>query len=146
MASTFEIKRRSSLELSIRSYIFSLFVFTTGLLVLFITSNNNHRLKSAVDMPICVLKRGNLRDHMSSFDKFARQRNKMASSLDLFRMHLHRQPNANTKLDLRSRRKSKLRRFSGRFQTLIWRTGDKVQNLESPGLSGRVDSSHCRPR
>ena len=26
----------------------------------------------------------------------------MAANLDLFRMHLHRQPNANTKLDLRS--------------------------------------------
>ena len=25
----------------------------------------------------------------------------MAASLDLYRMHLHRQPNANTKLDLR---------------------------------------------
>ena len=34
--------------------------------------------------------------------KFARQRNKMAVNLDLFHMHLHRQPNANTKLDLRS--------------------------------------------
>ena len=30
------------------------------------------------------------------------KRNKMAANLDLFRMHLHRQPNANTKLDLRS--------------------------------------------
>ena len=37
-------------------------------------------------------------------------------------------------------RNSKLRRLSGRFQTLIWRPGDTVQNLESPGLSGRVDS------
>ena len=27
---------------------------------------------------------------------------KMAASFDLFRMHLHRQPNTNTKLDLRS--------------------------------------------
>ena len=26
------------------------------------------------------------------------------------------------------------------FQTLIWRPGKTVQNLESPGLSGRVDS------
>ena len=26
----------------------------------------------------------------------------MAANLDLFRMHLHRQPNANTKLDLQS--------------------------------------------
>ena len=39
-----------------------------------------------------------------------------------------------------STRNSKLRRLSGRFQTLIWRLGDTVQNLESPGLSGRVDS------
>ena len=29
-------------------------------------------------------------------------RNKMAVNLDLFRMHWHRQPNVNTKLDLRS--------------------------------------------
>ena len=28
----------------------------------------------------------------------------------------------------------------GRSQTLIWRPGDMVQNLETPGLSGRVDS------
>ena len=64
-------------------------------------------------MPICVLKRGDLCDRMSSSENetrflhqsevnFARQRNKMAANLDLFRMHLHRQPNANTKLDLRS--------------------------------------------
>ena len=33
---------------------------------------------------------------------FAQQRNKMAANLDLFRTHLHRKPNANTKLDLRS--------------------------------------------
>ena len=31
--------------------------------------------------------------------KFARQRNKMAAKLDLLRIHLHRQPNANTKQD-----------------------------------------------
>ena len=30
------------------------------------TSNSNHRLKSAVDMPMCVLKRGDLCDRMSS--------------------------------------------------------------------------------
>ena len=29
-------------------------------------------------------------------------------------------------------------RLSRRFQTLIWRLGETVQNLESPGLSGRV--------
>ena len=33
--------------------------------------------------------------------------------------------------------------ISGWFHTLIWRTGDTVQNLESPGLSGRVDSTEC---
>ena len=37
-------------------------------------------------------------------------------------------------------RNGKLRQLSGRFQTLIWRPGDTVQNLESPELSGRVDS------
>ena len=37
-------------------------------------------------------------------------------------------------------RNGKLRRSSGRFQTLIWRPGETVQNLESPGLSGRIDS------
>ena len=40
----------------------------------------------------------------------------------------------------KSTRNSKLRRLSGRFQTLIWRPGDTVQNLECPELSGRVDS------
>ena len=60
-------------------------------------------------MPICVLKRGDStcvssRENDARFlhqneVKFARQRNKMAANL---RMHLHRQPNANTKLDLRS--------------------------------------------
>ena len=39
-----------------------------------------------------------------------------------------------------STRNGELRRLSGRFQTLIWRPGEMVQNLESPGLSGRVDS------
>ena len=28
-----------------------------------------------------------------------------------------------------------------RFQTLIWRPGETVQNRASPGLSGRVDST-----
>ena len=42
--------------------------------------------------------------------------------------------------EVESTRNSKLRQLSGRFQTLIWRPGDTVQNLESPGLSGRVDS------
>ena len=31
---------------------------------IYITSNSNHRLKSAVDMPICVLKRGHLCLHL----------------------------------------------------------------------------------
>ena len=39
-----------------------------------------------------------------------------------------------------STRNGKLWRLSGRFQTLIWRPGKTVQNLESPGLFGRVDS------
>ena len=39
-----------------------------------------------------------------------------------------------------STRNGKLRRLSERFQTLIWRPGDTVQNLESPGFPGRVDS------
>ena len=33
-----------------------------------------------------------------------------------------------------------LLQLSGRFQTLIWRPGETVQNLESPESSGRVDS------
>ena len=28
-----------------------------------------------------------------------------------------------------------------KWQTLIWRPGDTAQNLESPGLSGRVEST-----
>ena len=40
-----------------------------------------------------------------------------------------------------STRNGKLRGLSGRFQTLIWRPGETVQNLESPGLSGSVDST-----
>ena len=39
-----------------------------------------------------------------------------------------------------STRNGKLRWLSRRFQTLIWRPGEMVQNLESSGLSGRVDS------
>ena len=39
-------------------------------------------------------------------------------------------------------RNGKLRQLSGRFQTLIWRPGDTVQSLESPGLS--VDSTVWR--
>ena len=41
---------------------------------------------------------------------------------------------------VKSTRNGKLRWVFGRFQTLIWRPGETVQNLESPGLSGRVDS------
>ena len=40
--------------------------------------------------------------HQNEVINFARQRNKMAANLDLFCMHLHRQPNTNSKLDLRS--------------------------------------------
>ena len=53
------------------------------------TSNSNHSLKSAVGMPICVLKRGNFCDRMSSRENEARflqlnevQRNKMAANLE----------------------------------------------------------------
>ena len=42
--------------------------------------------------------------------------------------------------EVESTRNRKFQGLSGRFQTLIWRPGDMVQNLESPGLSGRVDS------
>ena len=41
---------------------------------------------------------------------------------------------------IESTRNGKLRRLSGRFQTLIWRVGETFQNHESPGLSERVDS------
>ena len=40
----------------------------------------------------------------------------------------------------------KFRRLSGRFQILIWRPGETVQNLESPGLSGRVDRHYSTSR
>ena len=40
-----------------------------------------------------------------------------------------------------STRNGKLRRLSGRFQTLIWRPAETVQNLVSPRLSGRVIDS-----
>ena len=61
-------------------------------------------------MPICVLKRGDLcetsRENEARFlhqnEVNLRDRNKMVANLDLLRMHLHRKPNANTKLDLRS--------------------------------------------
>ena len=43
------------------------------------------------------------------------------------------------KLKVHSIRNGKPRWLSVRFQTLIWRPGETVQNLESPGLSGRVD-------
>ena len=35
--------------------------------------------------------------------------------------------------------------LSGRFHTLIWRPGDTVQNLESPRLTRRVDSTVWGP-
>ena len=39
----------------------------------------------------------------------------------------------------------KFRWMSRRFHTLIWRLGDTVQNMESPGSSGRIDMhwSYC---
>jgi len=40
-----------------------------------------------------------------------------------------------------SLQKEQLWRLSGRHQTPIWRPGDTVQNLESPGLYGRDDST-----
>ena len=67
------------------------------------TSNSNHRLKRVVDMPICVLKRGDLCDRTSPHENEARllhqnelkkTKNKMVANLDLFCIHLHRQPNA----------------------------------------------------
>ena len=39
-----------------------------------------------------------------------------------------------------STRNGKLRRLYRRFQNLIMRPGKTVQNLESPGLYGRVES------
>ena len=42
---------------------------------------------------------------------------------------------------IESVRNGKLRRLSLRFQTLIWSLGYTVQNVESPGLSGRADSA-----
>ena len=42
-------------------------------------------------------------------------------------------------------RNGKVRRLSERFHTLIWRPGDTVQNLDSSGLSGRVDNTALSP-
>ena len=57
-------------------------------------------------MPICVLKRGDLSDRMPSRENEARflHQNEVngATEKQNGRMQLHRQPNANTKLDLRS--------------------------------------------
>ena len=60
-------------------------------------------------MPICVLKRGDLCDRMSSHENEARflyqnegnlrdRETKLPPTSILFHMHLHRQPNANAKL------------------------------------------------
>ena len=55
-------------------------------------------------MPICVSKRGNENEarflHQNEVN--LRDRETIWPPTYLFRMHLHRQPNANTKLDLRS--------------------------------------------
>ena len=48
--------------------------------------------------------------------------------------------------NIESTRNGTLRQLSRRFQTLIWRPGETVQNLESPGLSGRVDSFRAEKR
>ena len=45
---------------------------------------------------------------------------------------------------VKSARNGKRWRLSRRFQTLIWRLGGTVQNLESPGLSRRVDRTAIR--
>ena len=67
-----------------------------------LTSNSNHRLKSAVNMPICVLKRRDLCVFMcikrGKLYATGKQNKKMAANLDLFHMHLHRKFNANTKI------------------------------------------------
>ena len=39
-----------------------------------------------------------------------------------------------------STRNGKPQQLSGRFQTLIWRLGETVHNLESLGSSGRLNS------
>ena len=49
-------------------------------------------------------------------------------------------------LESRVYKKQQLWPLSGRYQTLIWRPGDTVQNLESLGLSERVDSTEFRIR
>ena len=54
-------------------------------------------------------------------------------------MKFHRQK-------VESTRNSKLWQLSGRFQTVIWRPGETIQNRESPRSSGRVDSTgHLAP-
>ena len=55
-------------------------------------------------MSICVLKRGNLCENEARFvhQNEVNLRDRETTNLDLFRMHLHRQPTANQKLDLRS--------------------------------------------
>ena len=44
-------------------------------------------------------------------------------------------------LKVKSTKYCKIWQLSGRFQTLIWRPGETVQNRESPGLSRRNDST-----
>ena len=44
-------------------------------------------------------------------------------------------------LKVKSIKYCKIWQLSGRFQTLIWRPGEMVQNRESPRLSRRVDST-----
>ena len=65
---------------------------------------------------------------------FLRKRSvlKVKSSNNANYLKFHRQK-------VKSTRNSKVRELSGRF--LIWRPGETAKNRESPGLSGRVDSS-----
>ena len=59
--------------------------------------------------------------------------NKIAQTAQIFEISLSER--------VESTRNGKVWRLSGRFQTLIWRPGDAVQNLESPEFSGRVDNT-----
>ena len=65
-----------------------------------------------------------------------------------FHSHVKYSSNSNCKIFkilwsgiVKSARNGKLWWLSGRFHTLILRSGDTVQTLESPGLSRRVDST-----
>ena len=55
--------------------------------------------------------------------------------------HVNSSSNNEKYFKCRVYKKQRLQQLSGRYQTLIWRPEDTVQNLESPGLSSRVDST-----